>query len=117
MRLFQISCFTLLSFLLLCLAFPENLNAQQNNFRSNILLYSNGYDQQNFVNGFDARPYHSVPMIESENDTVKTPVDGGIREDIPIKFKEKYLKWKTELMSSDYGHQEWERYESIKISF
>ena len=114
MRLFQISCFTLLSFLLLCLAFPENLNAQQNNFRSNILLYSNGDSQQNFVNGFDALPYHSVSMIESENDTVKTPVDGGIREDIPIKFKEKYLKWKTELMSSDYGHQEWERYESNK---
>ena len=117
MRLFQISCFTLLSFLLLCCAFPKNLNAQQNNFRSNILLYSNGNSQQkfaNFLNDFDAIPYHSVSMIESENDIVKTPTDGGIREDIPAKFKEKYLKWKTELMSSDYGHQEWERYEANK---
>ena len=53
-------------------------------------------------------------MMKSENDIVKTPTDGGIREDIPAKFKEKYQKWKTEMLASDYGRQEWERYESNK---
>src|SRR5438552_2322636 len=105
MRLFQISCFTLLFLFVSCLAFPDHSDAQQINIRSNIFLYSGGFGQQNFthfLNDSGAITYHSVSMIESENDIVKTPTDGGIREDIPAKFKEKYQKWKTELLSSDY---------------
>jgi len=99
------------------LVFPEYLDAQQKNFRSNILYYSSGYNQQNFSNflkDFDTIPYHLMPETVSKNDVVKTPTDGGIREVIPAKYKQKYQKWKDELLASEYGRGEWERYFSNK---
>jgi len=45
---------------------------------------------------------------------VKTPTDGGIREDIPEKFKERYAKWKEELLATDFGRQQWESYAANK---
>lgn len=41
---------------------------------------------------------------------VKTPSEGGIKETVPSKYKERYEKWKTELLSTDYGRQQWEKY-------
>ena len=41
---------------------------------------------------------------------VPRPVDGGIREEIPAKFKARFAKWKAELMSTRYGRERWERY-------
>lgn len=45
---------------------------------------------------------------------VKTPTDGGIREDIPDKFKERFAKWKEELLSTEFGRQQWESYANNK---
>ena len=45
---------------------------------------------------------------------VKTPVDGGIREDIPDKYKERFARWKEEMLSTDFGRQQWEAYASNK---
>jgi len=119
MRLFQISCITLLSFLLLGLVFPGSITAQQKGFRSSLLYYSNGYTEQgftNFLKDLDAIPYHSVVPAEADNqiDVVKTPTDGGIKEDIPAKYQQKYQKWKDELLASDYGREEWEKYANNK---
>lgn len=41
---------------------------------------------------------------------VKTPFDGGIREDIPQKYKLRYEKWKAELLATEFGRSEWEAY-------
>ena len=41
---------------------------------------------------------------------VPTPTDGGIKEDIPAKYRDRYEKWKTELLSTDWGRSQWERY-------
>lgn len=46
--------------------------------------------------------------------TVKTPTDGGIREQIPDKYKERFEKWKAELLSTEFGRQEWDRYANDK---
>src|SRR5690242_12547974 len=116
MRLFQISCFSLLSISLLWLVFPERSDAQQKNAHLNFYNL-NSYKGQNFVNflnDFDTIAYHSNPEIYDKNDVVKTPTDGGIREDIPVKFQEKYQKWKVELLASDYGRAEWEKYSTNK---
>jgi hypothetical protein len=43
---------------------------------------------------------------------VATPVDGGIREDIPEKYRERYEKWKAELLSTEYGQKQWAAYEA-----
>jgi hypothetical protein len=45
---------------------------------------------------------------------VKTPTDGGIREEIPDKFKERFAKWKEELLETDFGRQQWESYANNK---
>jgi hypothetical protein len=41
---------------------------------------------------------------------VETPRDGGIREDIPKKYLERYARWKTELLSTEFGRRQWEGY-------
>lgn len=45
---------------------------------------------------------------------IKTPTDGGIRLDIPDKYKEKFEAWKAELLSTNFGRQEWDRYADNK---
>lgn len=46
--------------------------------------------------------------------SINTLADGGIREDIPAKFRAKYEKWKAELLSTNFGRSEWERYAKRK---
>lgn len=43
---------------------------------------------------------------------VPKPTDGGIREDIPKRYRERYEKWKAELLSTEYGRGQWESYAS-----
>lgn len=47
-------------------------------------------------------------------DVVRTPTDGGIREDIPSKYRDRFSKWKTELLSTDFGREQWEKYANNK---
>ncbi len=42
---------------------------------------------------------------------VKKPLDGGIKEDIAKKFQQKYQKWKSELLSTEFGRQQWKKYQ------
>lgn len=42
------------------------------------------------------------------------PVDGGIREDIPSKYKDRYEKWKAELLSTPFGREQWDNYANNK---
>lgn len=41
---------------------------------------------------------------------VDTPRDGGIRENIPKKYLERYERWKTELLSTEFGRRQWQAY-------
>jgi hypothetical protein len=43
---------------------------------------------------------------------VKTPTDGGIREEIPAKYRERFDKWKSELLETDFGRDQWNKYAS-----
>lgn len=45
---------------------------------------------------------------------VDTPTDGGIREEIPEKYKERFEKWKIELLSTEFGRREWDNYANNK---
>ncbi len=45
---------------------------------------------------------------------VPLPSDGGIRLDVPNKLKDKFEKWKTELISTEFGRKQWETYENNK---
>src|SRR6187401_902053 len=41
---------------------------------------------------------------------VKTPTDGGIREDIPAKYRARFDKWKSELLETEFGREQWNKY-------
>jgi hypothetical protein len=43
---------------------------------------------------------------------VGTPRDGGIREDIPKKYLERYNRWKADLLATEFGRKQWESYAS-----
>lgn len=58
--------------------------------------------------------YCLTPDEKTMDRIVKTPTDGGIREDIPKSFQEKYQKWKEEFLSTDFGRQQWEKYSNNK---
>ncbi len=45
---------------------------------------------------------------------VKRPTDGGIKEVIPNKYKDRFAKWKTELQSTEFGREQWDRYANNK---
>ena len=61
---------------------------------------------------------HFSQFEESDPDltgrVVKTPTDGGIRLDIPEKYKDKFEVWKADLLSTDFGRQQWDRYANNK---
>ena len=45
---------------------------------------------------------------------VKKPIDGGIKEDVPQKYRARFERWKTELLSTDFGRRQWEAYANNK---
>ncbi len=45
---------------------------------------------------------------------VKKPSDGGIREDVPQKFRARFERWKAELLSTEFGRRQWEAYATNK---
>lgn len=56
--------------------------------------------------------YHSASDIEII--TVKTAIDGGIREDIPVKFRGRYDRWKSEFLATEFGRTQWNKYANNK---
>lgn len=41
---------------------------------------------------------------------VNTPNDGGIKEEIPAKYRERFDKWKAEFLATEVGREQWNRY-------
>ena len=45
---------------------------------------------------------------------IKTPTDGGIREDFPEKYRARFERWKAELRSTEFGREQWDKYTTNK---
>jgi hypothetical protein len=58
---------------------------------------------------FPSMMYSTGPFFPTVT-IVETPRDGGIREDIPKKYLERYERWKTELLLTEFGRRQWEAY-------
>lgn len=41
---------------------------------------------------------------------VRTPSDGGIREDVPPRFRARFERWKAELLSTGFGRKQWNEF-------
>ena len=54
------------------------------------------------------------PNVDLAGSVVKTPTDGGIKLDIPDKYMEKFENWKAELLSTEFGRQQWDQYANNK---
>jgi len=64
-------------------------------------------------------PYDSIRAFEDSDvdlagTVIKTPTDGGIKLDVPVKYQDRFEKWKTELLSTDFGRQQWDTYANNK---
>lgn len=64
-----------------------------------------------FASGPNSFETHNGPLTTS---IVKTPTDGGIKEDFPFRFKPRFEKWKAELLATEIGRTQWEKFASNK---
>ncbi len=53
--------------------------------------------------------YHGVEMTAEE--TGKDDLTGGIKEEIPVKYYQRYQQWKNEFLSTEAGKTQWESYQ------
>ena len=60
--------------------------------------------------GSEGSEYHSVSKSGILNTIVPKPTDGGIRENIPSKYRARYERWKAELLATGSGKEQWESY-------
>ncbi|HKX83009.1 MAG TPA: hypothetical protein VJL58_02220 [Pyrinomonadaceae bacterium] len=70
-----------------------------------------------FVSAFNepyATDFHGNIANDVRHFVVQTPTNGGIVEDIPEKYKERFERWKSELLSTEFGRGQWERYANNK---
>lgn len=117
MKLFRVPFFLLLIFVFWAI-FPDCLRAQQRHSPfSTKLFFVTDYSQQifqSFRNASAVTKYHPVSNENNDYTVVKKPIDGGVKEIIPAKYQEKYLKWKEELLSTEFGRQQWKNYSNNK---
>ena len=52
----------------------------------------------------------NVGKDRGRDGAVRTPTDGGIRQEFPNKYRDRFDKWKMELISTDYGRDLWDRF-------
>jgi hypothetical protein len=52
--------------------------------------------------------------VDLAGSLVKRPTDGGIKLDIPDKYTDRFEAWKTELLATDFGRQQWDQYANNK---
>lgn len=67
---------------------------------------------RSFDRGYDAAYHTGGSDIRSS--IIKTPTDGGIREDIPANYRAKYEEWKSEFLSTEIGRTQWNTYANNK---
>jgi hypothetical protein len=111
-------CSLLIPVLLIGLSTPMNLSAHgtgsESGYNSLIIADYRQLLSTPLIGAFEG----SEPFETFSPDTriiiVKTPTDGGIREDIPAKYKDRYEKWKAELLSTGFGRQQWDSYANNK---
>jgi hypothetical protein len=52
--------------------------------------------------------------VDLVGSVVKRPTDGGIKLDIPDKYTDRFEAWKTELLATEFGRQQWDQYANNK---
>src|SRR5882724_5604017 len=93
MRKSRLVSLSLILFSVFCIAFPQALTARQPGHSEKPgRAHVNSFPDNRF--GLPANTY-----------------TGGIKEEIPDKYKDRYLEWKSEFLSTDTGRNQWSAYE------
>ena len=58
--------------------------------------------------------YHLFPDLSPVSGRKPTSGSGGIKEIVPAEFRERFRKWKAELLATKFGRQQWEYYANNK---
>ena len=112
--------FFLLLFLISCAAFTEAADARQVqvfagiNSLGSVFLAPHTISNSGIALSIDGYHCTSIKTSGGWLTVVSKPNDGGIREVIPDRFRERYQKWKAELLSTELGRQQWENYSNNK---
>ncbi len=80
-------------------------------------LRSTGYHPLNhspFIDGCKPVYFFNVFLARNQVSIITTPTDGGIREAVSGKYKDRFAKWKAELRSTEFGRQQWDSYADNK---
>ena len=56
--------------------------------------------------------YHSRSNVIRRRGEVRSGDEVGIKEIVPAEFRDRYEKWKNELLSTEFGRRQWEYYEN-----
>ena len=98
----------------LCLFASDNCAKSAYIFTDSVWTAVNG--QMSFApfTGGDSGDAFEGFTADTSMTIIKRPTDGGIREDIPAKYKERFEKWKTEFLSTDFGRKQWDNYANNK---
>ncbi len=52
-----------------------------------------------------------MPGLLPNSDAITAPLkNGGIREEIPIRYRARFARWKAELLTTRFGKNQWERF-------
>jgi hypothetical protein len=73
---------------------------------STVPLSANAYDYHS--------PTRKAKGNRNAKDKTRRDDKGGIREEIPDDFRNRFDRWKTEMLSTDVGRRQWERYATNK---
>jgi len=87
------------------------------NLSTGIFDIPSGHETFSFASHFfkpsDLRSFEDE-HVDLAGKVIRTPTDGGIRLDISDKYRDRFEVWKAELLSTDFGRQQWERYANNK---
>jgi YD repeat-containing protein len=74
-----------------------------------VLLFSLSSSSAGFIKQTHAHGNLSESSASADGDTNDVS-RGGIKEEIPARFQKRYQEWKTELLSTGVGYQQWQSY-------
>ena len=105
MRKSRISSFFVLV-VLLCAVFPVCLNAQKQEpptakEQNNVSVLLEPYTVQQSLMAVSAN---------SKSSAYQGYDNGGIKEDVPKKYRERYERWKNDFLSTSFGRSQWDLY-------
>ena len=66
-----------------------------------------------FCNEFENQ-FYERQLNRTIDSSVKMLPDGGIREVVPGRYRERFEKWKEEFLSTEFGREQWDEYAENK---